>query len=54
MAQLVKNLPVMQEMKEMLILSSGGEDTLVEVMETPTVFLPGESNRERSLVGYSP
>ena len=53
MAQLINNLPAMQEMKEMLV-SSGREDTLVEGVAIHPVFLPGESHRERSLEGYSP
>ena len=47
-AQMVKNLPAMQETR---VRSLGQEDAL----EKPTpVFLPGESHGQRSLVGYSP
>ena len=48
-------LPV-QEMKEMQVQSRGREDPLEEEMATqPTpVFLPGKSQGERSLGGYSP
>ena len=35
------------------IRDSGGEDPLEENMATP-VFLPGESHRQTSLVGFSP
>jgi len=48
MAQMVKNLPVMQETR---IRSLGWEDP--EWPPTP-VFLPGDSHGQRSLVGYSP
>ena len=49
-AQLVKNLPVMQET---WVQSLGWEDPLEEGMATP-VFLPGEFQGQRSLVGYTP
>ena len=39
-AQLVKNLPTMQEI---CVRSLGWEDPMEEGMETHTVFLPGES-----------
>ena len=51
MAQLVKNLPAMQET---WLPSLGREDPLEKGMETPPVFLPGEFHGQRSLVGYSP
>ena len=51
MAQLVKNLPAMQET---WLPSLGREDALEKGMETPPVFLPGEFHGQRSLVGYSP
>ena len=51
----VKNPPVMQETWEIQIQSLGQEDPLEEVMVTHSpVFLPGESHRQRSLVGHSP
>ena len=34
--------------------SLGWEDLLEEVMANTPVFLPGESHRQRSLVGYGP
>ena len=50
-AQLVKSLPAMQETQ---VQSLGWRDPLGKEMATPTpVFLPGESHRQRSLVGYS-
>ena len=50
MAQTVKSLPAMQEI---LIQSLGQEDPLRrEWMPTP-VFLPGESQGQKSLVGYT-
>ena len=49
--QQVKNLPVMQETR---VRSLGGEDPLEEGMATHSVFWPGESHGQRSLVGYSP
>ena len=36
------------------IPSLGGEDPLEKEMATHPVFLPGEFNEQRSLVGYSP
>ena len=38
----------MQEMKEMLIRSLNGEDLLQKEMESPPVFLMGESNGQKS------
>ena len=46
-AQMVKWLPTMRETQ---IQSLGWDDLL----EEGQVFLPGESHRQRSLVGYSP
>ena len=46
MFQMVKNLPAMQET---WAWSLGQEDPLEKEMQSPPVFLPGES-----LVGYSP
>ena len=50
-AQMVKNLPVMQET---CVQSLGQEDPLEKEMTTHYSILPGESHRQRSLVGYSP
>ena len=56
-AQMVKNLPAMQETR---VQSLGQEDFLEEGMEDPleegtvTLLLPGESYGQRSLAGYSP
>ena len=50
-AQMVKNLPVMQENP---VQSLGWEDPLEEGMQPIPVFLPGESHGQRSLAGYSP
>ena len=50
MAQMVKNLPAMQDT---WVRSLGREDPLEEEMATNPVFLPGESHGERSLAGYS-
>ena len=51
MAQMVKNLPAMQEM---WVQSLGQEDPLEKEMATTSVFLPAESHGQRSLVGYHP
>ena len=45
----MKNLPAMQEP---LVWSLGGEDPLEK--GKVTVFLPGESHGQRSLVSYGP
>ena len=50
-AQLVKNLPAMQETQ---VWSLGREDPLEKKWQSTPVFLPGESHGQRSLVGYSP
>ena len=50
-AQLVKNLPAMQET---WVRSMGGEDPLQKEMATQSIFLPGKSHEQRSLVDYSP
>ena len=47
---MVKNLPAMQET---WVQSLGQEDPLELWLLTP-VFLPGKSNGQRSLAGYSP
>ena len=50
-AQLVKNLPVMQEIR---IRFLGRKDPLEKKMQPTPVFLPGKSHGQRRLVGYSP
>ena len=50
-AQMVKNLPVMQEP------GFGpwvGKIPCIREWQPSTIFLPGESHEQRSLVGYSP
>ena len=51
MAQMVKNLPAMQET---WVRSLCWEDPLEEGMQPTPVFLPGESHGQRSLAGYGP
>jgi len=48
---MVKNLPAMWET---WVQSLGWEDPLQEAWQRTTVFLPGESHEQRSLMGYSP
>ena len=48
---MVKNLPAMQEM---WVRSLGREDPLEKEMLHTLEFLPGKSQGQRSLVGYSP
>ena len=43
-----------EETQETRVWYLGQEDTLEEDMVTQSVFLPGESNGQRSLAGYSP
>ena len=50
-AQLVKNLPAMQET---WVQSLGQENVLEEGMQPTPVFLPKNPHGQRSLVGYSP
>ena len=51
-AQSVKNLPAMQETR---IRTLGREDPLEkEVANNTPVLLPGKSQGQKSLVGYSP
>ena len=50
-AQLVKNLPAMQET---LVQSLGQEDPLEKKWQPIPVFLPGEFYGQRSLMGCSP
>ena len=44
----------MQEMLEMQVQSLGWEDPLEKEMQPTPVFLPGESDGQKSLVGYNP
>ena len=48
---MVKHLPAMRETQ---VSSLGREDPLEKEMVTPSIFLPGESHGQRSLVGCSP
>ena len=50
----VKNLPANAGDTRDVVRSLGGEEPLEDGMETPPVFLPGESHGQRSLAGYSP
>ena len=50
MAQTVKNLPTMRETQ---VPSLGWEDPLEKEMATHSSILPGKSQGQRSLVGYS-
>ena len=50
-AQMVKNLPVMQET---WVQSLGWEDPWSREWQPTPVFLPRESHGQRSLAGYSP
>ena len=50
-AQMVKNLPAMQETR---VRSLGQEDPLEKRKATTLAFLPGKSHGQRSLVGSSP
>ena len=40
--------------QETWVQSLGQEDTLEKEMATHSIFLPGKSHEQRSLVGYSP
>ena len=51
MAQMVKNLPAMQETQG---LTPGWGDPLEKEMAIHSSILPGESHGQRSLEGYSP
>ena len=51
MAQRLKHLPAM---RENWVRSLGREDPLEKEMVTHSIFLPGKSHGQRSLVGYSP
>ena len=50
-AQMVKNLPAMQEI---WVQSLGQEDPLEKEWLPTPLFLSGESHEQRSLVGYVP
>ena len=50
-AQLVKNLPAMQETQ---VQSLGREDPLEKEMAIHSRLLPGELHGQRSLAGYGP
>ena len=50
-AHMIKNPPTMQGTR---VWSLGPEDPLEKEMQTNPVFLPGKSQGQRSLVGYSP
>ena len=50
MAQTINNLPAMQETRVRFL---GWEEPLEKRMAIHSMFLPGESHGERSLVGYS-
>ena len=52
-AQVVKDLPAMQETADQGSIPGSGRFPRKAWQPTP-VFLPGESNGQRSLVGYSP
>ena len=47
----VKKLPAKQEMQ---VQSLGWEDPLEKEMATHSIFLPGISHGQKSVVGYSP
>ena len=51
MAQMVKNLPAMQETR---LWSLGWEHPLEKEMATQPSILAGKSNGQKSLVDYSP
>ena len=51
LAQIVKNLPTMQEI---WVQSRGHEDPLEKGRLHTPVFSPGKSHAQRSLVGHSP
>ena len=50
-AQMVTNLPAMQEIQ---VPSLGREDPLEKEWQPTPIFLPGKSQRQRSLAGYRP
>ena len=54
MAPVVKNQPANAGDAKTLVQFLGQEDLLEEEMATYSVFLPGESNGQGNLAGYSP
>ena len=54
MAQWVKNLLAVQETQELQVQFLAQEDPWRRARQLTPVFLPGESCRQRSLVGSSP
>ena len=52
--QWVKNLPAMQEIQEMQVLSLGWKIPWRRAWQPSPIFLPGESHGQRSLAGYGP
>ena len=50
----MKNLPAMQEPEETQVRSLKQEEPLEEGMATNSIFLPGESHRQRNLGSFSP
>ena len=50
-AQMIKNLPAMQEMR---VQSLGQQDPLERKWKPTPISLPGKSHGQRSLVGYNP
>ena len=51
---MVKNLPANAGRHETQVRSLGQEHPLEEGIATQSIFLPGESYGQRSLVGYGP
>ena len=52
--QTVKNLPAMQEMQRGWFNPWVGKTPWRRAWQPTPVFLPGESHKQRNLVGYSP
>ena len=52
-AQIVKNLCAVQEMKEMWVQSLDWKDPCRRELQPTPIFLPGESHGQRSLADYS-
>ena len=53
-AQMVKDLPAIQDTGEACVQSLDQGDPQEKEISTHTVFLPGKFHRQRSLVGNSP
>ena len=49
---MVKNLPAMQELQEMWVLSKGQKVSWWRAWQPTPVFLPGKSYGQRNLAGY--